>query len=389
MDVGAFFTAWMKTFNDSQSPEGAYPNVSPKGWGVSPAWGDAGVICPYVFYWAYGDQRIIREHYDGMCAWIAYLKERSNDLIRPAEGFGDWLNVDAPMPKDVISTAYFAWSTRLLSEMANIIGKKDDAVLYMELADDIKEAFVRAFISEDGRIKGDTQTCYLMALSFDLVPNELKEACANRLVELIEERDYHLSTGFLGVNLLLPTLTRIGRLDLAYRLLQNTTYPSWGYSIVNGATTIWERWNSYTRENGFGDPGMNSFNHYAYGSCGEWMFSTMAGIAQETPGYEIIRIAPRPSPDMDFVAATYDSIRGRIATKWTLEEGRLTLDVTVPPNTTAHVYIPCTDVAKLLESGKPVISAEAETGCGFAGLQDGVACVEIGSGTYRFTAPWE
>lgn len=386
MDVGPFFTAWMKSFNDSQTSDGAYPNVSPKGWGVSPAWGDAGVICPFMFYWAYGDTKLIREHYDGMCAWIDYLKTRSTDLIRPAEGFGDWLNVDAPMPKEVISTAYFAWSTQLLSELAEIIGKPEDAERYRALAAEIKSAFAREFISEDGRIHGDTQTCYLMALSFGLVPSGLQEAAADRLVELIEERDYHLSTGFLGVNLLLPTLTDIGRLDLAYRLLQNTTYPSWGYSIVNGATTIWERWNSYTKEHGFGDAGMNSFNHYAYGSCGEWMFGTLAGIAPDLPGYERIRIAPRPHTDMEYVAATYDSIRGRIATRWELADGELTLDVTIPPNTTAHVQIPCADPESLKEGGRPVIGSDELAGCRFSGLENGTALVQIGSGTYRFTS---
>ncbi len=260
MDVGPFFTAWMKTFNDSQTSDGAYPNVSPKGWGVSPAWGDAGVICPFMFYWAYGDTKLIREHYDGMCAWIDYLKTRSTDLI-PACGRGSWHVVELRGRPDAEGRDFdgvLRLEHAAVERAVEIIGKPEDAERYRALAAEIKSAFAREFISEDGRIHGDADLLS-DGVVVGLVPSGLPEAAADRLVELIEERDYHLSTGFLGVNLLLPTLTDIGRLDLAYRLLQNTTYPSWGYSIVNGATTtVGSDGTAIQKEHGFSDAGMNS-----------------------------------------------------------------------------------------------------------------------------------
>jgi alpha-L-rhamnosidase len=383
MDVAAFFTAWMNTFNDCQDPEGGYPNVAPRGGGVSPAWGDAGIICPWTLYRMYGDTRIIAAHYEGMARWLDYLEKRSAGYLRPAEGFGDWLNVHDEMPKDVIATAYFAHVARLMSEMAEAVGRKDDAVKYRQLFEKIRDAYDRAYVSEDGRIKGDTQTTYLMALGFDLLPADMRRPAANRLLELIEARNGHLSTGFLGVNLLLPVLTEIGRPDVAWRLLTTTTYPSWLYSVTQGATTIWERWDGWTQEKGFQDPGMNSFNHYAYGSCGQWMFSTLAGIDTDGPAFEKIVIHPRPGGGVTFARASYDSLRGRIATAWKVEGARFTLDVTIPANTTATVFVPAKDAARVTESGKPASKAE---GVRFLRMEDGCAVFAVGSGRYSFVS---
>jgi alpha-L-rhamnosidase len=220
-----------------------------------------------------------------------------------------------------------------------------------------------------------------MALGFDLLPEAARGPAERRLVDLIETRGWHLSTGFLGVNLLLPVLTEIGRADVAYRLLQNTTYPSWGYSIVNGATTIWERWNSYTKEKGFGNPRMNSFNHYAYGSAVEWLFRTVAGIDTEEPGFRKLVIRPRPGGGLRFARASYDSLYGRIATDWRLEKGRLVLEVAVPPNTTARIHVPASRAEQVREGGRP--AAEAP-GVSFLGMEDGAAVYAVGSGSYRF-----
>jgi alpha-L-rhamnosidase len=381
MDVAAFFSSWMNTFNDSQDGEGGYPNVAPRHGGVSPGWGDAGVICPWTIYRMYGDKRIIEQHWEGMIRWIAYLEKRSTGLLRPAEGFGDWLNLGAEMPKDVIATAYFAHSTNLMATMACIIGKPDDAARFEELFRRIKEAFNKAYVSGDGRIKGDTQTTYLMALAFDLLPEDRRKPAADRLIKLIEERNWHISTGFLGANLLLPTLTEIGRIDVAYRLLQNEDYPSWGYPVKHGATTIWERWDGWTEEKGFQDPGMNSFNHYAYGSCGQWMFSTMAGIDTDGPGFKKIILRPRPGGDISYVDASYESTHGSIRTAWRQETGKFELDVTIPANTTATVYVPAKDASSVTERGKP---AAKTSGVKFLRMEDGVAVFEAGSGTYRF-----
>ncbi len=350
-DVQPFFTAWLNTLNDAQTPDGAYPNVAPKGWGVSPAWGDAGIICPWTIWQRYGDTDVIRAHYDNMKRWIAYLEKRSKNLVRPAEGFGDWLNVKDPTPKEVISTAYFAHSTQLLSQMAAAIGEEADAKAYEDLFGRIRLAFQKAFVKDNGRIRGDSQTAYLLGMAFGLLTDDQYKKAGQRLVELVEKRDGHLSVGFLGVNILMPTLTAIDRLDLAYGILEKETYPSWGYSIAQGATTIWERWNSYTKEHGFGDAGMNSFNHYTFGSVGEWMMNTVAGIVLEGPGVERIVIRPRPGGSLTYVKASYDSVRGRIVSNWAKTGDGLVMNVTIPEKAAkASVVVPAT-------RGKTVLAA--------------------------------
>jgi alpha-L-rhamnosidase len=383
MDVAPFFTAWLRTYEDCQSAEGAFADIAPVGGGVSPGWGDAGVICPWTIYRVYGDQRMLQERYRGMTRWIEWLEKHSKDCVRPDEGYGDWLNVQAEMPKDVIATAFFAYSTSLMEKAARALGKDDDAARFRTLLDRIKAAFNRAFVGADGLIKGDTQTTYLMALGFDLLPPEKRPMAVNRLVELIEQRKTHLSTGFLGVNLLLPVLTQIGRADLAYTLLQNETYPSWGYPVKHGATTIWERWDGWTEQKGFQDPGMNSFNHYAYGSCGQWMFSTMAGIDTDGPGYQRIIIRPRLGGGISFVKAAYDSIHGPIAVDWRQDASGLKLNVTIPANTTATVYVPAKDAASVSEGGKPAGEAPNVK---FLRLADGAAVYQVDAGSYEFVS---
>ena len=384
-DVAAFFTSWLMTLGDAQRSDGGFTDVAPCGGGTSPGWSDAGIVCPWTLWRMYGDTRIIERQYAGMARWIEYCEKNSQGLLRPADGYGDWLNLGAEMPKDVIATAYFAFSTKRLAEMAGAVGKTDDAAKYGELFGRIQQAFNKAYVAPDGRIKGDTQTTYLMALGFDLLPPEQRAAAEKRLIELIEERKWHLSTGFLGVNLLLPTLTRIGQLEVAYRLLQNETYPSWGYPIRQGATTIWERWDGWTEQRGFQDPGMNSFNHYAYGSCGQWMFSTMAGIDTDGPGFDKLIIRPRPGGGLRYVQASYDSIHGPVATRWDVDGKTLLLRVTIPANTTATVWVPASDAASVTEGSTPARRAE---GVKFLRDEPGAVVFEVGSGTYEFRSTW-
>ena len=383
MNIAPFFTAWLRTYEDTQSPEGAFADIAPCYGGMSAGWGDAGVVCPWTIYRVYGDRRILEERYRSMVRWIGLLEKKSDNCVRPADGYGDWLNVNAELPKDVIATAYFAYATSLTAKTARVLGKNDDAVKFEKLLARIKAAFQSAFVAADGRIKGHTQTAYLMALGFDLLPADKRPLAVKHLVDLIEERNRHLSTGFLGVNLLLPVLTSVGRNDLAYTLLQNETYPSWGYPVKHGATTIWERWDGWTEEKGFQDIGMNSFNHYAYGSCGQWMFSTMAGIDTDGPGFERIVIHPQPGGGITFVNASYDSPRGRITSAWRQEAGRFTLEVTIPANTTATVFVPAKKAADVTESGKPAAQATAVQ---FLRDTDGVAVFRIGSGKYSFSS---
>lgn len=387
MDVASFFTKWMVDVEDAQRGE-AFTDVSPDvccGAGT-PAWGDAGVIVPWTVYQVYGDKTIIVKHYDAMARWIDWMQKNSKDLVRPAGGYGDWLSIGANTPTEVIATAYFAYSTSLMAKMAHVIGKDDDARKYDTLFNNIKDAFNRAFVSDDGHIKGDTQTNYLMALHFNLLPEDKRATATQYLVNDIEKRNWHISTGFVGVGYMTPTLTEVGQTAVAYRLLNQDTFPSWGFSIRHGATTIWERWDGWTPDKGFQDPGMNSFNHYSMGSVGQWMFATVAGVDgdPDNPGFKRIIIHPRPGGGLTYANATYNSIRGPIASGWRLTNGALQLTVTVPANTTATVYVPTSDAAKVTESGKPVATA---IGVKFVRSEAGAAVYEVGSGTYGFAAP--
>ena len=383
MDVSAFFTKWLVDLEDAQGPEGGFPDVAPRkvamGDGTA-AWGDAGVICPWTIYEVYGDKRVIEKHFESMKKWISYLKTNSKGLLRPAKGYGDWVSIASDTPKDVIATAYFAYSTRLLSKMAAALGKDDEAKEYEELFGQIREAFNAAYVSEDARIKGETQTCYLLGLYFDLLPAGKREKAAEHLVEKVKAKNWHLSTGFVGLSYLLPTLTDTGHLDVAYRLLFNDTFPSWGYSIKNGATTIWERWDGWTEEKGFQDPGMNSFNHYSFGSVGRWLFGTVAGIDTDGPGYKKIIIRPMPG-GITSAKASYDSINGNIVSDWKLEDGKFRLNVTIPANTTATVYVPAESAESITESGRPATKAE---GVLFLRIKQGRAVFAVGSGHYEF-----
>jgi alpha-L-rhamnosidase len=386
MDVAAFFTKWLVDLEDAQTPQGAFPDVAPHkvamGSGV-PAWGDAGVICPWTVLEVYADVRVIEKHYESMKKWIAYLKTNSKNLLRPAYGYGDWVAVGSDTPKDVIATAYFAYSTRLVSKMAAVIGRYQDAEQYENLFQQIKDAFNKAYVSDDGKIKGDTQTCYCLALYFDLLDEEKRGQATDHLIEALRRKDWHLSTGFVGLSYLLPTLTQTGHLDIAYQLLNNDTFPSWGYSIKNGATTIWERWDGWTEEKGFQDPGMNSLNHYAFGSVGRWLFGTVAGIDTDVPGYKQIVIRPRPGGGLTYAGATYNSIAGKIESHWKIVRDTFTLEVTVPANTTAAVYVPAKDAETVLESGWPAGAAE---GVRFLRMHAGNAIFEVRSGHYRFVS---
>jgi alpha-L-rhamnosidase len=380
MDVAAFFTKWLVDVDDAQNNEGAYsdnaPNPSDPRAGTS-GWGDGAVISSWTMYSVYGDTRIIEDHYEGMARWIEYLKRHSANLLRPAEGYGDWLSF-ADTPKDVFATAYFAYSARLLSRMAEAIGRKEDAGTYKDLFQQIKEAFNNAYVSEDGKIKGGTQTCYVLGLYFDLLPEEKLLMAGEHLIAAIEQRNWHVSTGIVGTGLLLPTLTKIGRTDVAYRLLNNDTFPSWGHMIKNGATTIWESWDSWTEEKGFQD---HSFNQPALGAVGEWLFATCAGIQTDGPGFKRLVISPEPGVGMNYVRASYNSIHGRITTEWKTDGANLKLEVTIPANTTATVSLPAQSEHDVTESRKPAAQSE---GVKLQRIENNSVVLEIGSGSYQF-----
>lgn len=383
-DVAAFFTKWLRDLEDAQGPEGDFPDVAPRivamGGGTA-AWADAGTICPWTIHHVYADRRVLEEHFDAMERWIHYCRTHSEGLLRPAQGYGDWLAINADTPKDVLATAFFAYSTRLTAKAAEALGMKDKAAQYMRLYDDICQAFQKAYVADDGRIKGDTQTCYVLALRFGLLPEHLREKAARYLAEDIAKRDHHLSTGFVGTAYLMPTLSDFGQNDLAYRLLLNDTFPSWGFSIKHGATSIWERWDGWTPEKGFQDPGMNSFAHYAFGAVGQWLFQYAAGIDTDGPGFRNIILRPHPGPGLDFVNARYGSICGEIVSEWRKDGDELTWRIVVPANVSATVCVPASGADEVTVDGQPI-----ENAVGLKPLwqESGYRVLSAVAGEYRF-----
>jgi alpha-L-rhamnosidase len=388
-DVAAFFTKWLVDVDDGQSPAGAFSNVSPntsKDIGGVPAWGDAGVICPWTIYQMYGDRRVLERHLPAMIKWVEYLHLHSDGLIRDkdrGEDFGDWLSINADTPKDLIGTAFFAYSTHLLAESCRVLGRDADADKYDQLFTEIKTAFNLRYVTGDGHIQGDTQCAYAMALKFELLPEDLRAKAVQYLAANIQAHGGHLSTGFVGVSYLLPVLTQGGEADAAYNLLQQDTFPSWLFSVKQGATTIWERWDGWTPEKGFQDPGMNSFNHYSLGSCGEYLFGYIGGIRPASPGFKTILIDPVIRDGLTWAKTSFDSIHGQIATAWKVNNHRLKLEVVIPANTSATVCVPDRTIADVTVGGKSAANAGDVK---FLRQEDGKAVFEVGSGKYKFAS---
>lgn len=397
MDVGRFFNKYMIDVIDAQRPSGAFPDVAPdSGWEEfklnnielnwhapdNGGWGDAGIIIPWTVYQVYGDHRNLEECYPAMVKWVEYLQANTVNLIRPGySNYGDWLSIHADTPKDVLDTAYFAYSTLLLSKSAKALGKEEDARKYADLFERIKLAFEEAFVDESGRIKGDTQTVYVLALKMNLLTEEQRKLAVRHLAGNIQLHGNHLTTGFLGVGYLLPALTEGGREDLAYTLLNQGTFPSWLYSIKHGATTIWERWDAWTETNGFQNPGMNSFNHYSLGSVGEWMYQNIMGINtdEDSPGYKHFVIHPRPGGGLHFAKGEFHSVYGRIRVEWKLERSLFILKVQIPVNTTATIYVPG---AVMNEDG------HVTEGVHYVGTEYNKSVYSAGSGSYTFISRW-
>jgi alpha-L-rhamnosidase len=382
-DVSEFFTKWMVDLMDTQNRQGLFGNQAPvfHGHGAA-AWACAGIICPWTIYKVYGDTRMIETHYDAM---VRYMDACGKDGLggRKAHTWGDWLAPAGRPPTALISAAYHAYTTSLMAEMAVALGKIDDATKYNKQFQDIRAHFQKTFVKADGKIESELQTAYCMALSFDLLTAAQRKQAEAHLIERIKKDNYHLSSGFLGIPILLPTLTDMGRSDIAYRMIQNTTYPSWGYSIEQGATTIWERWNSYSKDKGFGDVKMNSFNHYSLGACGEWMFRSMLGIETDGAGFKKITMKPELGEGITWAKGHYDSIQGRISSDWKIENKTFHWNITVPANTTATVYVPAKDAAAVTESGKAASEAE---GVKFLRMENDRAVYQVAAGTYQFSS---
>jgi alpha-L-rhamnosidase len=340
-DTAAFFTKWLRDLRDTQTSEGSFCDVAPRvvlGPDGSAGWADAGVIVPWVVSGWFADDRLLAESYPAMRAWVAYVHTHNPGLLwleRRGYDNGDWLNVGAETDKDLLATACFARSARLTARAAEVLGEPEAAALRV-LADRITEAFRAAYLLPDGRLKCETQTGYALALRFGLVPQALAAAAVDHLVADIDSH-HGLTTGFLGVGHLLPALTEGGRIDVAYRLLLDEGMPSWLHSVVAGATTMWERWDGWTAEAGFQDPAMNSFNHYAFGAVGEWLYRSVAGL--DVQGRHV-RIAPAPHPALGQVRASHRTPFGPVGCAWELTGAGLEVTVEVPVGMTASVVLP-------------------------------------------------
>jgi alpha-L-rhamnosidase len=391
-------TKWLRDLAADQMADGAVPFTVPdvgRGGGAT-GWGDAAVICPWLLYQHYGDIRILEEQYASMRAWVGYMRRQAGDALIWDSGFhfGDWLAVEAldsqyPNPvTDValVATAYFAYSASLMEKTARVLGREADAAEYAELFADIQAAFCAEFLSPRGRLAGNSQSAYILALQFRLLPEEQRAEAARRLAADITRRGNHLTTGFLGTSHICHVLSYNGYLDLAYALLEQETYPSWLYPVTLGATTSWERWDNIKPDGTFQTPNANSFNHYAFGAIGDWLYRVVAGldIDPEQPGYQRIIFRPRPGGSLTFASATLETPYGRAESSWRRDGADLQVSVTVPPNAQGIVFLPATAADDVSESGQPlseVAGIHAISGA------EGQIRMELGSGAYQFSVP--
>jgi alpha-L-rhamnosidase len=398
-DVAPFFTKWMADLAADQLPDGKVPDVVPdvrSGRGTSTAWGDAATVVPWSIYLAYGDTRILENQYGSMKAWVEYMHGRAGDdnLWTGDDQLGDWLafaSTDSDYPgatteKDLIANAYYAWSTNLLAQTATILGKHQDGAKYSELVKNIKVAFVHEFVTPAGRLVSNTQTAYSLALCFGLLPDELISKAAGYLAEDVKKME-HLTTGFVGTPLLCKALSENGYADLAFTLLMNKEYPSWLYPVTQGATTIWERWDGQRPDGSFQDVTMNSFNHYAYGAIGQWLYTYVAGITidPQIPGYKHFLLQPHPGGGLTTTSAELKTFYGTIISEWKLKNGLMTYSCSIPPNSSATINFDNSEIKEILMNNHPLLNSEVAK----ISENNQKVKIELGSGNYIFVLPYK
>ena len=417
MDIAAFYTKWLVDLNDAQMPSDAYPPFAPfpailAHNNFSPGWMEAGIICPYQIYKSYDDTVVINKFWPNMTRFMSFLEKRgkgkfyfaegSFEDVGPKGGYGDWLSIGKKTSPDMLATMYYGYCASLMSEMAAAAGKKDDARHYADVFAKVKKAFLEHYVGKDGMLKcdsaaygngdgyvdgdrgftGHTQTAYANAIYMKILPDSLMQTAGKYLNQLIEKNNGYLTTGFLGVRPLLPALSATGHSETACRLLLNKDYPSWGYEVENGATTIWERWDSYTKGKGFQSAGMNSFSHYSFGSVCEWMFGNLAGIKTDGPAYKHIVIKPEVTAGkINFTDASLITMNGKIVSSWKVNDNRLMMDVVIPVNTNAEIYIPAADVNSVSEKGSDNKDFIKMYGGNY---DNNYVKINVGSGEYKF-----
>jgi len=397
MNVYNFFSKWLKDLAADQTDKGSVPHVIPNVLGKdangSAGWADAATIIPWTMYTAYGDKRILEQQYASMKAWVGFMEANStNNLWNKGFHFGDWLfyrpdddnsGVGAITDKYMIAQCFYSNSVQIMINAAKVLNKPDDVKKYQQLLNDVKNAYIKEYLTSSGRLVSSTQTAYVLALNFDMLPDSLRKQAAQRLADNIKTYNNHLTTGFLGTPYLCHVLSRFGYTDIAFKLLMQETYPSWLYPVKQGATTIWERWDGQKPDGSFQTPGMNSFNHYAYGAIGDWMYRVIAGMDtyDSMPGYKKISIKPHIGGGLTDVAADYETNYGKLSSRWQIINGKFAMAVEIPANTTAKIYIPASGVESVTEGGKTL---NAVSDLKISGKDGDYVIVNVGSGIYNF-----
>ena len=392
LDMAAFYTNFVRDIHDVEGADGTITDTVPHRYGsrpADPAWGTAYPLICWYMWQQYGDRRILEENYDGLKKYAEFLRSRATDNILSYSYYGDWVAVE-PTPGSYVSAAYYFEDVRILAQVAQVLGKSADAQNYSQLAAQIKDSFNRKYLDpNNGNYANGTQTANAMALNLGLAPADRRGSVAwNLTTDIVYRHDTHVTTGFIGVKHLMEALTDMGRADLAYELATQTTYPSWGFMVSRGATTLWELWQEKT------GPAMNSHDHAMFGSVGSWFYRALAGINMvgDSVGYKHIRIAPQIVRDLTWASGTMETIRGTVSSSWTHTPGTITSNVIIPVNSDAKIVIPkdeyMTEVT--IYEGDRVVFEKGHYVPGAAGITRGTAekngdtMFDLGSGSYSF-----
>lgn len=376
-EAGTAYEKWLADFRDERRPDGQAAAIIPtSGWGyeLGPSWDSACVLIPWYVYVYTGDKRILAENYEQMKLYLDFLGTRARNCI-VSYGLGDWMFPKTGTPSEITGTGYYFANARILSKTATIVGKPADAERYAALAEKIRAAYLEQLYRGNGTFANGSQTAQSCPLWHGLVPEPERDGAARQLLTAIEKQDWHPDVGIIGIKYLLPALSQTGQNEAAFRLVTQTTAPSWGDWVRRGATTCWEDW-----------AGEFSHNHYAFGAVAEWFFKSLAGLSPdpEQPGFRHFVVQPNPVGDLKWVRATHDSIRGPIRIDWERDHGAFRLKLSVPPNSTATVHLPTTRPKAVTESGRAVEKAK---GVKFLRAEKESAIFEVDSGRYLFEAP--
>jgi hypothetical protein len=397
MQGESFFSKWYQDMVDGKLDATTFPQMAPtphKDFGFASGWSDCGVFVPYLVYQTYGDTRLAGRFYADMQSHLQHYAATAVNYIGQSGSYSDWLAVDGSTPGTLVSTACYARCASDMAEMAQALGKTADAATYRQLFTNICAAFQTNFVTADGTVGSDSESGYALALYFNLLTPAQRNLAAAKLVTAVQTQFGHPSTGMNTTYMLLPALTSIGRSDLAYQMLAKTNYPSWGYMLGLGATTIWERWNSVNADDTVNTASMNSLNHANFGTCAEWFYRGILGIDLLQPGFQKVVIAPQVGGGLTSARGYYDSIQGRIASAWQLTNNVLTLNVTIPANATAEIHVPTTNAAAITEGG---LAAASSPGVAYVGVSNSIvagvstnmyAIYAVGSGSYSFSSPF-